>query len=193
MQRFFMLQVNPEKELHPVSDMLFGIFLEDINFTCDGGLNANLVNNYSFDGSYYTANPKARERFSNENREMVDRLRYWQVSGGKMASCHDDPLAENSWFARVSSDGICQLENLGYNGGKTHASEPAMSTSDGGDYEFTCFARCQDFLGKVTVKVVDANGTVLTTEASFTPTDGWQQHALILKGIRTGYGLTRSA
>jgi len=62
MQKSFMLQVNPEKELHAVSDMLFGIFLEDINFTCDGGLNANLVNNHSFDGVYYTTDPKAKRR-----------------------------------------------------------------------------------------------------------------------------------
>jgi alpha-N-arabinofuranosidase len=188
MQRSFMLQVNPEKELHAVSDMLFGIFLEDINFTCDGGLNANLVNNYSFDGIYYTANPKARERFSNENREMVDRLRYWQVSDGKMASCHDDPLAENSWFARVSSEGTCRLENPGYNGGKAHAGKPAMAISATGEYEFACQARSQGFTGSVTVKVVGESGKVLTTEAFFTPTDGWQQQVLMLKGLETGYG-----
>ena len=28
-----------------VSPELYGIFLEDINYACDGGLNANLVNN----------------------------------------------------------------------------------------------------------------------------------------------------
>ena len=27
-------------------------FLEDIGFSVDGGLNANMVNNYSFDGVY---------------------------------------------------------------------------------------------------------------------------------------------
>ena len=37
---------------HPVSDRLYGAFLEDINMSVDGGLNANVVNNYSFDGVY---------------------------------------------------------------------------------------------------------------------------------------------
>ena len=37
---------------HPVSEMLFGLFLEDINFSVDGGLNANMVNNHSFDGVF---------------------------------------------------------------------------------------------------------------------------------------------
>ena len=39
---------------HPVSENLFGIFFEDINFSCDGGLNANLVDNYSFDGVFFS-------------------------------------------------------------------------------------------------------------------------------------------
>ena len=38
--------------LHEVSPNLFGLFIEDINFACDGGLNANLVVNYSFGGVY---------------------------------------------------------------------------------------------------------------------------------------------
>lgn len=52
MQKTFSLNVISDRELHDVSNMLFGIFLEDINFACDGGLNANMVNNSSFDGIY---------------------------------------------------------------------------------------------------------------------------------------------
>lgn len=188
MQKSFMLEVNPEKELHTVSDMLFGIFLEDINFTCDGGLNANLVNNHSFDGVYYTTDPKAKRRFSKENREVIDRLRYWQVTGGKISSRHDDPLAQNSWYARINVEGTCRLENLGYNGGRAHADQPAMSITSGGEYEFACYARTHDFSGTIQVKVVGSDDTALTTQATFTPTDRWQQHTLFLKGIGTGYG-----
>ncbi|WP_141841499.1 hypothetical protein [Humibacillus xanthopallidus] len=36
----------------PVSPLLFGLFYEDINLSGDGGLNANLVNNHSFEGVY---------------------------------------------------------------------------------------------------------------------------------------------
>ena len=37
---------------YAISDHLYGIFLEDIGFAVDGGLNANLIHNYSFDGVY---------------------------------------------------------------------------------------------------------------------------------------------
>jgi len=188
MQKSFILQVNPAKELHAVSDMLFGIFIEDINFTCDGGLNANMVNNYSFDGIYYTTDPKARRRFSRKNREMVDRLRYWAISGGKIESNHDDPLAENSWYARINVEGSCRLENLGYTGGRAHASEPAMSILAGSEYEFSCYARKHDFSGNITIKVVHTDGTALTSESSFIPGNSWQQHTLMIKGLATGYG-----
>lgn len=50
MKREINLSFNPKKPLHKVSKDLYGIFLEDINFAVDGGLNANMVNNYSFDG-----------------------------------------------------------------------------------------------------------------------------------------------
>ena len=37
---------------HHTSGRLYGVFFEDINHGADGGLNANMVNNYSFDGVY---------------------------------------------------------------------------------------------------------------------------------------------
>jgi hypothetical protein len=40
------------KKKHPVSPSLYGIFYEDINFSCDGGINANMVMNYSFEGVF---------------------------------------------------------------------------------------------------------------------------------------------
>ena len=37
---------------HKVSPLLYGIFLEDINFACDGGLCSNKIANHSFDGRF---------------------------------------------------------------------------------------------------------------------------------------------
>ena len=48
----FQIKVDANNVVREVSDTLFGIFLEDINYACDGGLNANMVNNHSFDGIY---------------------------------------------------------------------------------------------------------------------------------------------
>ena len=47
-----MVTVTVGDPTHAVSDRLYGVFFEDINLGADGGLNANMVNNYSFDGVY---------------------------------------------------------------------------------------------------------------------------------------------
>ncbi len=45
----YALSVDAEDEVHDISDMLFGIFFEDINFAADGGLYAEKVVNRSFE------------------------------------------------------------------------------------------------------------------------------------------------
>ena len=76
----FSLNLAADKQLHDVSDMLFGIFFEDINFACDGGLNANMVNNSTFDGIYLSKkgyNQPIAILFKPEPHDVIDRLRYW--------------------------------------------------------------------------------------------------------------------
>lgn len=46
------LDINTNNIKGNVSETLYGLFLEDINHSCDGGLNANMVRNYSFDDVY---------------------------------------------------------------------------------------------------------------------------------------------
>ncbi|HQG11709.1 MAG TPA: hypothetical protein PK219_11055, partial [Dermatophilaceae bacterium] len=53
------LSVRASAAHRPVSPLLFGLFYEDINLSSDGGLNANLVNNHSFEGVYL--DPKHKE------------------------------------------------------------------------------------------------------------------------------------
>lgn len=43
------LKIRADQELHEISDMLYGIFFEDINFAADGGLYAEMVQNRSFE------------------------------------------------------------------------------------------------------------------------------------------------
>lgn len=48
-QAHYTLRIDADKELHEISDMLYGIFFEDINFAADGGLYAEMVQNRSFE------------------------------------------------------------------------------------------------------------------------------------------------
>jgi alpha-N-arabinofuranosidase len=190
MENDFALNVNAGHVLHDVSDMLFGIFLEDINFACDGGLNANLVNNASFDGIYLSRKGYGMMRsviFKPEPQKVVDRLRYWNAIGTTLESRHDDPVAENSWYARVTVNGACSLENLGYNGLKKHSGACAMSIQTGQDYAFSCWVR-GTFQGSMSVNVTDENGSALTGTVQVTPKSQWQECKLILPGSKTGYG-----
>ncbi len=45
----YTLNIDPQDEIHDISDLLFGIFFEDINFAADGGLYAEMVANRSFE------------------------------------------------------------------------------------------------------------------------------------------------
>ena len=127
-------KLNVGARTHRVAPLLFGLFLEDINFTCDGGLNANMVVNHSFDGIYMKKSyhsmmaialkvpPKLRE----------DRLRYWSVTGGSFLSFSEAPASKkNPWYARVQTDRECILKNSGYAGDISHEGECAMNIRKG--------------------------------------------------------------
>ena len=45
----YRLTIDVEDEIHDISDMLYGVFFEDINFAADGGLYAEKVINRSFE------------------------------------------------------------------------------------------------------------------------------------------------
>ena len=191
MAKTFTITVSADRRLHKVSDTLFGIFMEDINWTLDGGINANMVNNPSFDGKYIKALKYPVLKFflvKFKESEIVDRLRHWQLTGGKLKSQHEDPIAENSWYARVTIDGQCQLENLGYNGLKRQPKACAMSVQDGQEYEFSCYARSRNYQGGISISVKNENGEPLTGTVKLAPTGSWKQWTLSLPGTKTGYG-----
>jgi len=88
-----------------------------------------MVNNASFDGVYLSRKGYGRMRsviFKPDPQPVVERLRYWIPTGTTLESRHDDPISENSWYARLTVNGACRLENLGYNGLKKHADASAM-------------------------------------------------------------------
>lgn len=89
------IQVSKEHHGHNINPRAIGIFFEDINFSCDGGINANVVNNYSFDGVYFSADTQER---------VEDPLRYWEITGGTMESRNECGLHENSKYAAICTN-----------------------------------------------------------------------------------------
>lgn len=80
-----MVRISVGSPTHHTSGRLYGVFFEDINHGADGGLNANMVNNYSFDGVYldhHTWRMAGAERW----RTQADSLRFWDFINCSAAS-----------------------------------------------------------------------------------------------------------
>ncbi|NMN00064.1 alpha-L-arabinofuranosidase A-like protein [Bifidobacterium sp. DSM 109958] len=166
---------------HAVGDRLYGVFLEDINYAVDGGLNANMVNNYSFDGVYLrhrSLHVHGRNRWRCES----DPLRFWRFVGLKADGCGSriqgergqwiatprqcpaPPLNANSRYVRVaklSNGNKSYIENLGYNGGGDQSERCAMAIEEGERYEFEAWVRPVSGRGRLGVRVIDEDCVAL--------------------------------
>lgn len=120
-----MVRISVGSSTHQVSERLYGVFFEDINHSADGGLNANMVNNYSFDGVYLDHHTW-RAAGSDRWRTQADPLRFWDFTncsavsygteirgahGQRMTTdCPEPPVHANSRYVRspprVSSGSI---------------------------------------------------------------------------------------
>lgn len=175
------IQVSKEHHGHNINPRAIGIFFEDINFSCDGGINANVVNNYSFDGVYFSADTQER---------VEDPLRYWEITGGTMESRNECGLHENSKYAAICTNAEAVLINRGYNGGKSHKTEDAVSIETEECYLFEAAVDGSGFEGSVTVSVENKDGNVLTDIALLdVPAEsGFHWISAELNGKKEDYG-----
>ncbi len=178
-----MVRISVGSPTHHTSGRLYGVFFEDINHGADGGLNANMVNNYSFDGVYldhHTWRMAGAERW----RTQADSLRFWDFINCSAASlgseirgihgqrvttdCPAPPIHAHSRYARITSDvpsetGPAYLENLGYNGGGDNGGEPAFSIVADHTYSVSLAVRPVHGRAELSVGVVDRYGLPLTS------------------------------
>ena len=179
------------KETHEVSPLLYGLFLEDINFSCDGGLNTNLVANHSFDGVYM--DPAFDQMASMETKTppdiYPDRLRYWETEDADAKSMSENPASEkNPWYARIEISGSGSMRNRGYNGGLQNIGKNAFSIRQGHRYEVSAYLRSVTFYGKVSVAVKDDAGKLLTEKIQLTPDSVWSKSCRTAEGLCSGRG-----
>ena len=65
----YTLDIDASDKMHDISDLLFGIFIEDINFAADGGLYAEMVQNRSFE---FTQLAKGNEKHAWSDIGAID-------------------------------------------------------------------------------------------------------------------------
>jgi alpha-L-arabinofuranosidase len=156
------ITVDAAHPAHPIPVTLWGIFFEDINMSTDGGIYPELVRNRSFEDS--------------------DRLENWSFSnngGGSEAAIitadvHNQPPALNPLnrkSLRVKVDGAFSLVNEGYWG---------MNFVSGDSYTLKFAARGDQFAGKLTAKLLGADGKVLASGEVSGIGGGWKYYTLDL-------------
>ncbi|MCO6045457.1 DUF1080 domain-containing protein [Aeoliella sp. ICT_H6.2] len=133
-----------------MSDRLIGVFFEDINFGADGGLNAELVKNGSFELPPY-------------------RLGWKAIGQAELSAGRDAPASSgNPTFLRIKgpADGEAGVSNEGFRG---------MGLKEGEKYAFSMLARTT--AGRsvpVTVRLVSEGGETLAEAEATVKGSAWK-------------------
>ncbi|MDQ4051593.1 MAG: DUF1349 domain-containing protein [Actinomycetota bacterium] len=167
------LEIDGDGKGASISDTMFGIFYEDINYAADGGLYAELVRNRSFE-------------FNSTDNSSFTGLTAWQVlnrsGAGTTATVVDDarrlnPMNRNylSLMAAAAGDGV---RNIGYNNG--------IVTASGEFYDASVWARsttAQD----LTVRIEDTAGTATLASGTVAVdgSDTWKKYDVTLTATGT--------
>ncbi len=151
-----------------ISDTMFGIFYEDINYAADGGLYAELVRNRSFE-------------FNTSDNGSFNGMTAWQVlnrsGAGTTGTVVNDETRLNAMnrnhlrlTAAAAGDGI---RNIGYNNG--------FAVRSGDTYEGYVWARSTT-AQQLTVRLENAAGTAVIASATVAldGSDTWKKYAYTL-------------
>ena len=151
-----------------ISDKLIGIFFEDINYSADGGLYAELVQNRDFEYS------QADVKGGNKDWK-ADYAWTLEGDGGTWEIRTDAPIHENNpHYAAVSvkQSGGVALVNAGFDG---------IVLREGEKYDFSLFAKqLEGKGGKIKVSLVE-DGKVLAEATLKAPKGEWKKLSVVLK------------
>ena len=152
---------DESRSVAEVSDTLYGIFFEDINFAADGGLYAELVSNNSF------------EYFDRDGK--IDKHMYsWEKLDGIDCEVRSDrPLNEiNCHYLHIARGG--RLKNRGF-------CQVGFAVKSGESYNFSLYAR-----GKkqtVTARIVTESGVLVGETATKITSSEWKKY----EGVMTSW------
>ena len=135
----YTLAVDASNAVHEISDMLYGIFIEDINFAADGGLYAELIQNRSFE---FTSLASGNEKHAWKN--------VGEVTANVVKDDADGCLNTNNPNYMVienTSDAPAGIANTGFLDG--------MAVAQDAEYLFSIYARGIDgYSGAIYVELL---------------------------------------
>ncbi|MDR1555831.1 MAG: glycoside hydrolase family 88 protein [Tannerellaceae bacterium] len=145
-----------------ISDLLIGIFFEDINYAADGGLYAELIQNRDFEYS------------SADHREW-NAGTAWKTENGGLKIENKNPLHPNNQYYAVLQNGQTII-NEGYDG---------IAIKAGEAYDFSLFAQSES-PGKSMVTLIDGNGNTVSNALSIKiNSKNWKQYKAVLTANKT--------
>ncbi|WP_251153433.1 alpha-L-arabinofuranosidase C-terminal domain-containing protein [Cellulosimicrobium sp. Marseille-Q4280] len=167
------LTVDLAGERTEMSDELYGIFYEDINYAADGGLYAELVRNRSFE-------------FNNQDNGSFTGLTAWAAAnrGGATATTQvvNDAgrlnATNRNYLNLTTTAAGAGVRNAGYNTG--------LFVEEGESYDFSVWARSAT-AQTVTVRVEDEAGTTAyaTGQVAVDGSNTWKKYDVTLAATGT--------
>ncbi len=160
----YALFANTDNEIHDISDLLFGVFFEDINFAADGGLYAEMVVNRSF--------------------EFTELARGNQLYGYDMIGDAEADVNINDTYNCLNENNTNYLVLSNYSdypaGISNRGFMEGMSIKKDSDYDFSVYAKALDgYEGKIIVRLLAGNETAAEGEI-INISDTWKKYELKL-------------
>ena len=170
-QSNYTLNIDAAEKVHEISDMLFGIFIEDINFAADGGLYAEMVQNRSFEFTE-VAQGDEKHAWSNVGAVKAD-VRKNDAAGCLNTNNPNYMVLENT---SASPAGIA---NRGFLDG--------MSVSKDARYKFSVWARGMDgYTGPLHVAVTEGSAVLGSADIPALSSE-WKKYELDIVSSKTAY------
>ncbi|MCL1821731.1 MAG: carbohydrate binding domain-containing protein [Prolixibacteraceae bacterium] len=156
----------------PISDMLIGIFFEDINYAADGGIYAELIQNRGFE--YSPDDKEGRDKSWNARKA-------WSLSGSDAIFTIDTiaPIhANNKHYA------VLEIEKQGP--GLTNEGFDGIALQKGESYDFSIFARSLNGKnGKLKIRLTGENGRIYGETSTKTISTEWKQYSAVITANET--------
>ena len=154
-----------------MSDTLYGLFFEDINYGADGGLYAELLQNRSFEYEDIL-DPRVTDHYNGWGFNLS------AGAAGTATVQTENPLnANNPTYMRVNCQkGDYRFANLGY---QSTTFSGGIPVEKGKTYRcFVYMRNAGDFDGQVEIALTKRTGKSLAVPKRFTLTDEWQKYEL---------------
>ncbi len=163
----YILHIDAKEKGIDISDMLYGLFFEDINFAADGGIYAELIKNRSFE---YT-----------EERANNGALHGYKVVGdATLIVDTKEPLNENNpTYVKVIND---SNELAGF---MNHGFLEGIHYEKGEAYRFSVYLKSKDYNRDIRISLKDYKGNLIGTNTIKGIGDKWNKHTVEIKAEET--------